>query len=135
MIRRCMQCETTLPPLVVVAVNPGNSAFGWDYYACRRCLVALRLIPFAHHPATGRGPVLHYPPEVPALVLARLAEFGEDERLTPLVRRLLAAAAQARGGCLTRGDRSAAKAELEAAVRELSAFARGGLRPAPEGAP
>ncbi|WP_147450877.1 hypothetical protein [Streptomyces hoynatensis] len=134
MIPRCTWCRTTLGTLILYAVEAGASACGWGYHACPGCLAAERLVPFAHHPAMARGPRMRYPDVVPAALLRRLALLGDDPRLTPVVRRLLAADARLRDRRTPPPDRHAAGALLRSALLDLRTLARGGLTTA-EGAP
>ncbi|WP_049575121.1 hypothetical protein, partial [Streptomyces sp. SBT349] len=91
-----------------------DSGPGWDYAACRGCLVAERLIPFALHPIGARGARMTYPRVVPEDLIARLAALGERPDLVALVARLLDA------------TRRAAHEQARAAVTALRDAADGG---------
>ncbi|WP_159001599.1 hypothetical protein [Streptomyces sp. SBT349] len=121
---RCSTCRDVVPPLTPVAIVNGNSGPGRSYYACRGCLVAGRLIPFALHPIGSRGTRMTYPDIVPADLVARLAELGDRPDLIAPVARLMDAATRTKRRAASADELHAAHEQARTAVADLRTAAR-----------
>ncbi|WP_049579231.1 hypothetical protein [Streptomyces sp. SBT349] len=120
-----------VPPLTPVAIVDGNSGPGWTYYACRTCLIAGRLIPFALHPIGSRGTRMTYPDIVPADLVTRLAEVGDRPDLIAPVARLMDAATRTKNRAASTDELHAAHDQARTAVADLRTAARAGLPATP----
>jgi hypothetical protein len=135
----CQWCGADEGPLTSIGVV-GLTGPGWDYYACRPCLIERRSIPLEWHPPGTRGAPRTYPKIVPLPVIVKLAalldrapELRPD--LTPVIGRLLEAADVLGDRQATADDRAAADEDARNAVAELRACAaHGGLRAVPTAA-